>query len=128
MSEKRDKASDVFNKTNYVLGEKKPFAEAFPQIEKLTVDVEETDGFSTVSDCSYGNSTAGEYIDCSNSSCYKGGFRLGAIIREMIDKKSSETETTEFCRGYEGSPKGRRKYGPCDHQFNVKVKILYKAS
>ena len=38
---KRDKASDVFSSTNYAFCSKVSFAEAFPQIKNIRVEVEE---------------------------------------------------------------------------------------
>ncbi|KJS18758.1 MAG: hypothetical protein VR72_21305 [Clostridiaceae bacterium BRH_c20a] len=38
---KRDKASDVFNSTNYAFCSKVSFSEAFPQIKNIRAEVEE---------------------------------------------------------------------------------------
>ena len=76
----RQKASDVFRETNFLLGEKVAFAKAFPSIETLRVEVEE-DGEGVRYEWGrvsvYTQDRAGEYINCSNSLCYNGGFRLG---------------------------------------------------
>lgn len=128
MCDKREKASDVFQKINFVFAEKTTFEKAFPQIEKIKVEVIETG--EGISDWNtkriYDKNSAGEYINCHNNRCYNGGFCLGEIIRGMIYANKTETETTEFCQGYEGSPKGRKKYGNCFNHFKIKVKIEYK--
>jgi len=125
----RQKASDVFRETNFFLGEKVAFAKAFPSIETLRVEVEEDgDGvryeWGRVS--VYTQERSGEYINCSNLLCYNGGFRLGDILRHIVENKLTHHEAFEVCQGYEGSPKGRRKYRSCCNSFKVKVTITYK--
>jgi hypothetical protein len=124
---RRQKASDVFRETNYFIGEKTTFEKAFPEIENIRVTVEEfEDFFSDGRKRFYSKENAGEYIDCSNPICYNGGFSLGSLIRNMVSTRQTELETTKFCQGYEGSPKGRKRYGPCEHRFKVKIEIKYK--
>lgn len=131
---KRMKASDVFQKTEFLLSKKVSFGEAFPEIEDLTVEVEE------ISDLVWGAPAQGgkrvyckerfpgEYVNCSNSRCYDGGFSLGGIIREMVARQATDNESMESCQGYEGSPKGRKRHRDCDHAFKIKVSITYKAA
>ncbi len=124
----RKKASDVFRESNFVFVEKVAFEKAFPEIEDVSVVVEEQgDGVSKwTSTRSYGKSSVGEYIDCSNPLCYNGGFSIGSILREMVRNKDTHKEASEGCRGYEGSPKGRRKYRDCMNYFKIKIDIKYK--
>lgn len=124
----RKKASDVFQKTNYAFAEKTTFEKAFPSIDDINIEVsEDGDGVSEWRSNRYYNKiSAGEFINCSNSLCYNGGFRLGDIIRHMVRNKLTEYETTKSCQGYEGSPKGRKRYGKCYNSFDVKIKIKYK--
>lgn len=126
--EDREKASDVFNKTEFAFAKKTTFENAFPQIEDITVEVVESgDGVREWNAKRiYKKSNIGEYVNCHNSLCYNGGFSLGNIIRHMVRDKKTELETTEFCQGYEGSPKGRRKYRNCMNCFDIKVVIKYK--
>lgn len=125
--EKRQKASDIFRETNYFLAQKTSFERAFPEIEDIRVTVEEFEDFSSVGwKRSFNKSNAGEYIDCRNSRCYGGGFDLGTLLRNMETKGETEYETTEYCRGYHGSPKGRKNYGPCEHRFKIRIEISYK--
>ncbi len=67
----------------------------------------------------------GEYIDCRNSLCYDGGVSVGQMLRDMVEEKKTEAEFSSLCRGYEGSPKGRRKYRNCSNFFEVKIRIEY---
>lgn len=124
----RKKASEVFaKKKEFLAGQKVSFDKAFPMIDDVTVEVKERgkgvflDGISR-----YKKGFIGEYIDCSNSLCYNGGFSIGHILREMIDQKQTDLETSKSCQGYEGSPKGRRRYRICVNSFKIKVHIKYK--
>lgn len=127
--DERQKASDVFRESNLAFAKKVSFDEAFPEIEDLTVEVEESG--HGVSDW-HRKSTyrkqnlPGQYIDCSNPLCYNGGFSIGLILRQMVRNKQTELETSKLCQGNEGSPKGRRIYGKCMNFFEIKVSIKYK--
>jgi len=125
--ENRKKAQDVFNETNFVFATKTTFEKAFPEIEKISVEVTES-GYGVYSNfrtSHYSNHNIAEYINCSNSSCYNGGFSIGTIIREMSYRKETEREGTAICQGNEGSPKGRRIYRKCLNSFEYKIHIVY---
>ena len=126
--QRRQKAADVFRDTAFLLGEKTTFAKAFPRIEDIRVEVAETgDGVPPHrKKCLYGMSTAGEYIDCSNPMCFNGGFCLGQLIRFMVEQRKTDDSLALHCQGYEGSPKGRKKYGPCFNYFEANIHIEYK--
>ncbi|AKI97035.1 hypothetical protein [Kosmotoga pacifica] len=127
--DRRQKASDVFRESKFLYSKKVSFEEAFPEIEDLTVEVEETGhGVSELNrKRTYRKQYfPGEYIDCSNPLCYNGGFSIGSILREMVKKRQTELETLKLCQGHEGSPKGRRIYRKCMNFFKVKVSIKYK--
>ena len=125
------KASDVFREADFIFGKKGTFEEAFPQITDVTVEVtEEGKGFDgrdlTERRRVYSKSDPpGEYADCSNSFCYNGGVGIGSILRTMVYARETHHEDTHFCQGQEGSPKGRRRYGPCFNHFKVKITLLY---
>jgi hypothetical protein len=126
--EDRMKASDVFEKSEYVFFQKASFEDVFPQIEELSVEVEENGkgvktGFNKLI---YTKKYIGEYINCRNPLCYNGGFSIGEILREMVKNKKVDLATTRSCQGYEGSPKGRQRYKPCWNSFTIKVHIKYK--
>jgi len=123
----RKKAQDVFNETNFVFATKTTFEKAFPQIKDISVEITESGvgvyhGHGT---SHYNKHNLGEYINCSNSLCYNGGFSIGTIIREMVYKKEQEREGTAICQGNEGSPKGRRIYRKCLNLFTYKIYIDY---
>jgi len=123
----REKAQDIFNKTNYVFSKKVSFAEAFPEIDKLEINVTEIGtGIMSKKDRSYNEKTISEYINCSNRACYNGGVSLGNIVREMVRNKLADYNGTAICQGYEGSPKGKRNYRPCVNYFEICAKVTYK--
>lgn len=128
-SRKRMKASDVFRDTEFLFGKKGTFTEAFPEIEDLRVTVVESgDGvWGDNREAIYSKAhPPGEYVNCSNPLCYNGGVGLGQLIRNMTYSRTEKWEQEYMsCRGYEGSPKGRRKYGPCFNSFAVKIQITY---
>jgi hypothetical protein len=130
VSDDRQKAQDVFNETDFLFGKKVGFAEAFPMIEEIKIEVkEEGEGVYEGNEVSIYSSKSilpGEYINCRNSLCYNGGFRIGSIIRAMVRERKTDLETSEICQGYEGSPKGKKRYGKCFNMFDVKVHIKYK--
>jgi hypothetical protein len=126
--ETRKKASEVDRERFRPFARKVGFKEAFPEIEDVRVEVAKSGaGIDEWNNHAiYGKEDLGEYIDCSNSLCYDGGFSIGAILRDMVSKKQMDLETSQLCQGNEGSPKGRRIYRKCVNYFKVKVSIKYK--
>ena len=125
---RRDKASDVFGKSELVFSKKGAFGEAFPQIKDLTIEVRQTGKFR------FGREQTrvytkehfpGEFVDCGNPLCYGGGFSVWNLLREMVGDRVVEKEATARCQGHEGSPKGRRKYRDCLNFFTVRAQITY---
>lgn len=129
--ERRQKASDVFANTDFVFGTKTTdFHAAFPEIDTVSVTVtEEGEGIREWSHVRhYDEKRLGEYIDCSNPLCYNGGLRIGQLIRNMGYSKATQLRDEFGCQGYEGTPKGRKNYGPCFNRFGVKIEVKYRDS
>ena len=124
--DRREKASEVFGKANFLFSEKVSFAEAFPEVEQVAVEVNESDAGVGGVTRRFSASSLGEYIDCSNPLCFNGGFSIGRIIWGMVEKRETSQQGSEICQGYEGSPKGRRKYRDCMRFFKWEVEIQYK--
>lgn len=126
------KASDIFNETDYVLSKKVGFEEAFPQIKDFVIEVSEYEdamwGKEVRTRMYAKNEPPGEFVDCSNPVCYSGGVSIGDVLRSMVRNKVADETATRKCRGYEGSPKGRKRYRSCMHSFTVKVSLQYKTS
>lgn len=122
----RMKASDVYAKSYNPFVPKTDFEGAFPNIESITVDVTEIEEYGNEHDRKYSKGNFGQYINCSNTQCYNGGFSIGDAIGSLYFKKLTEGEGEADCQGYEGSPKGKRKGDPCEHKFRYKINIVYK--
>lgn len=118
------------NTTRPFLGKEVPFHEAYPNVEQLTLDIEQHGEIESEwqRTQSFNQANLPSVIPCSNSRCQQGGFSLKTLIYFMIESKKTEKEETIFCEGHEGSPKGRRKGDPCDNYIKLKVKIWYKNS
>jgi hypothetical protein len=125
----RQKASDLFRESTPMFGTKGTLAEVYPQIKDIIVEVQES-GYGVDSWNSNRTYTKdffpGEFIDCSNPSCFGGGFQLGSYLRRMVTEGNTELEDSKSCRGNEGSPKGRRIYRSCINTFEFKIKIQYE--
>jgi hypothetical protein len=128
-SRDRQKASDIFKNTDYVFSTKVSFDEAFPMIEDIKVVVEHRGhyGVHEWNRVQHYGKNIGEYVECTNSICYNGGFSVGNLVRIMVASKQTHLEKLEFCQGYEGSPKGKRRYRSCTNSFNVTIDIKYKS-
>lgn len=124
----RKKASDIFRETEYVFSQKASFKDAFPNIKNLEIRAKEVGGGpgrmppTSVYDM---QRLPGEYIDCSNPICYGGGFSIGGILREMTREGKTDYNGTKVCKGYEGSPKGRKRYRSCSTFWEVEVNLEY---
>jgi hypothetical protein len=126
----RQKAWDVFDNTQFAFATKGKFSEAFPTIAEAGIVVEETDFGEPLRTHHYSTKVGGigEFVNCSNSMCYNGGVNVAEVLRHMVREGLTEYETQRHpCQGYEGSPKGRKKYRTCGHGFKVTAKITYKA-
>lgn len=122
--EKRKKALDIFRESEYVFA-KCGFDEAFPEIAELRINVQELRYNVEVYSRQYGRNIS-EFVNCNNRLCYNGGFSIGDILRQMVAEKEAEKDVTVFCQGYEGSPKGMRRYRNCMHRFKVHIDVKYK--
>lgn len=122
------KAQDVFNQTKWVFGTTTDFGAVFPEIRDVSVRVVEygDDLHHGRSERTYTRRDIGEYINCHNPRCYNGGFRVGEMLRQMVAARQADSEHLRYCQGYEGSPKGRKNYGPCDNRFEIAIHIDFE--
>jgi len=128
------KRSDVEAQTNYFIPRVvTTFEKAYPTVESIRVEIRPSgEGFEPFRGQTehldvYTEKSIPAIIDCRNPRCYGGGLNLDYLIRcVVVEAQRTEYETTEYCRGYEGSPKGRRKYGDCDTIFRLRVNVTYK--
>lgn len=132
----RKGAQDLLNEANLMFATKCSFDEAFPQIATIRIDYVEVgegvNGWGTREGEDVGRviltdkNQIGEYLRCRNRLCYGGGFAVGNLIRDMVYKKETEREGLETCGGYEGSPKGHKRYRDCMNYFKFKIAITYR--
>jgi hypothetical protein len=113
----REKLSDAYRDGRQFLVPRVPFAEAYPEIESIRVEV---------AGAVYDERRVPAVMDCPNPRCYRGGVQIDQIIRMMVLDRQTEKDGVELCVGYLGSPKGRRQYGPCLERFPVRVSIRYR--
>ncbi|MBN1439724.1 MAG: hypothetical protein JW929_09965 [Anaerolineales bacterium] len=127
----REKSSELFERATYPLAKKVSFREAFPEIEKIYIEVLEYENVISENGLTqrYDIDTfPGEFIDCSNRYCFRGGISLGQIIRSMVSSKKTLEEDRIGCKGNETSPKGKKIYQKCLHSFKYSIKIEYKTT
>jgi len=128
-------ASDIYHETEHFFESKASFEKTFPQIEQISIEVVETEENEHIDFNDFDKirnryrytkeSLIGEFIDCRNPKCQKGGLLFGGNLFKMIDEKLTEFQGTENCRGYEASSKDSKRRNDCCHQFHFKVKIKY---
>jgi hypothetical protein len=125
----RPKLTELFaNTTSPFRGSRAPFSEVFPDFAQLEVVVAEQHflwGRRLERKYTLEN-PPGEDFDCSNQFCYGGGFSICDILRRVHRERLTQFETYVSCSGYEGSPKGRRKYKDCVQYTKVTVKAKYR--
>ncbi len=134
MAQRHMKLSDVEAQTVYPFRTPaETFVDAYPTVKSIGVEVcaigEGFEPFRNMTEWVevYTESNMRSKLDCRNPRCFGGGLDIDYLIRwSVVEAKRTEFETTVRCRGYEGSPKGRRNDGPCDTYFMVKVNVVYK--
>jgi hypothetical protein len=128
------KLSDVEGQKTYPFrGPATSFEKAYPMIESLRLEVrpcgEGVEPFRGEREWLeiYTERRIVAILDCRNPRCHGGGLDLDRLLRwGIVEPKLTEYERTVHCSGFEGTPKGRRKDGPCDTYFKVKASVKYK--
>ena len=93
LGKSRQKASDIFQETSFFIAKKSGFDQAFPQIASLSGTVEDNrDDISDWRRVRQISQDTGEYFDCSNPPCYKGGFSVGDILRGIVASGAKHKE------------------------------------
>jgi hypothetical protein len=125
--EKR-KAGKLVNERTPILQRKSTYATTLPTIEDIFVEVTEHGSgvFEMPFTRTYIKLNVCDHINCSDPNCYNGGFSLGNLIREMVDKKQTHLEKNEICQGYQGISPGKREFKKCLNFFEVRITIKYK--
>ena len=105
-----------------LFGSNTTFTKAYPQIEDITVEVEER-GKGVNSSNRKRRYTKehfpGDFVRCSSPVCSRQGFFLGFYINSMLLEKRTELEKMDLCRGSESPHRG------CPNTFKFKIAIKY---
>jgi hypothetical protein len=112
----------------FLAGEAATFADAFPTIANITVEVVRGEYYSAGKPVTerYTERTVRPRIACPNPCCRQGGLDIGRLIQYMVWGAETKKELVEFCSGHEGSPNGRRIGRPCDNSWTVTITIAYR--
>lgn len=115
--------------TRPFLGTVSSFAEAYPNVRTLRVEAIEHGEVRNEWQRrnTYSETDLPSQIPCSNPHCKQGGFDLNTTFLFLTHDNKTQYETTLYCPGHEGSPKGRRKGDACFNYLEVKVEVIYKA-
>jgi hypothetical protein len=125
--DRRPKAQDRFERSRPRCGAQASLEEAYPDIEDLTLEVEEYAFSPTASRRTYTKQHfPGEFVDCTTRLCSSGGFCVGGMLRQAVRARKAYVEDAILCGGYEGHPKGKGKHRTCSHSFKAKLWIQYK--
>lgn len=121
----KKKASDYFNNSTLLLGQKVNFETAYPTIEKLVVKVTEYKDFWKKNDGFYPytkvltEKSFSEFVDCTSNNCDGGGFNINKILYEIVEKGETEVNASANCIGH-------IKTQRCMHTFEYSIKVTYK--
>lgn len=129
--EERQNASDLLRGSDLYFGHEVAFTEVFPQIANLRIQVDQVEAIwgqprSPGPHVFSMDRQPGEVVDCQDPRCYGGGLQLGELLRDVVRQKRTELETSKRCCGYEGSPKGQRRYRNCLTLFKVRIQLTYR--
>jgi hypothetical protein len=118
----------VASTTRPFLGEYTTFAKAFPSVRDVRICGEQFGDMDSemqrhISSSGLNPATT---IRCSNRRCQQGGYQIEHLIRSMIDQRQSQFSTTIHCDGHEGTPKGRRKGGPCLNYAKLTITLTFE--
>ena len=121
----KKKASDYYNNSTPFLGQKVSFENAYPNVEKLIVEVSEFEDFWKKNDGFYPykrvftEKNFSEFVDCNSSSCDGGGFNINKILRSMVERGETDVKDSINCIGH-------IKTKRCMHTFEYSIKVTYK--
>lgn len=131
MAETHQKLSDLHARSGGRFGKFALLEEVYPQVAALRYEVSPRGLGGNKPDSDAGVSVFTEQtlppvIDCPNPICFGGGFHTQPILDRAVRSRLAEVTGREPCQGYEGSPKGRRRYRTCLNSWQVNLRITYK--
>jgi len=125
---RREKLSDIYGTVYAQNGQQIPFAKLYPEIDDLSIEIEEVGGrpLGSGGRVQLSKTTYSIVHDCPNPQCALGGIRIDPLVSQMVHARKTANQLELKCVGYEGSPKGARFYGCCDIRFKVNIAMRYK--
>ena len=101
MIKKRHTAQDTVNEGGFLFGQPTTFEKSFPQIEDIKIKgIEEGYGVDQwINPRYFGKESIGQYINCRNPFCQRGGFEIGFDIWEMVRNKETYRKKDIFVEG-----------------------------
>jgi hypothetical protein len=99
------------------------FEGAFPNIEAIEIEVEETDMVETQKTRYYTIEDIRGREPCTNPPCTNKGVRLDRLVGQMTSNDQTHAEFSEMCKGAEKIGNDSRT---CPHRFQVEIDIEYK--
>lgn len=111
---------DIFKARGATADIRVPFAEAFPEIERVQVDLEETgEGNRGLGLRRFEKRSVREFINCSNQSCAGIGLSLGELLRDMANRRQARARIEKSCES-------QIENGcPCPNRFALDVSVTY---
>lgn len=110
--------------TRPFIGENTTFAKAFPKIKSLILEGTHRGDYSREWQLSvHYSGELPRVVPCVNPRCVQGGYDFGAYIFSFSGKGAVTHESTMYCNGHEGSPKGRVKGESCMNSLTYKLTI-----
>jgi hypothetical protein len=126
---KREKWSDILRQPVDPLRPRTTWRDVKPQIDRMRLEVRQGEGI-----CAEGaepeviteTSAYRRYVDCRNPMCVRGGVGIAEVIGQAVAEGRTTISESPMCCGYEGSPKGARRYKGCLFRFIVRGTVSYK--
>lgn len=126
---KREKWSDVLRQPPDPLRARTTWGDARPQIERMRLEVRQGKGIlaeRAEPELITETSSYRQYVDCRNKMCVRGGVHIADIVGRAVVTGQPVIDESAYCCGYEGSPKGSKRYKGCLFRFIVQGTTTYR--
>jgi hypothetical protein len=117
--EKKITKQHLLERGEYVFASRlKPFDEAFPDIDDISVEYSELSLTKTHRTGCWSKGSLMEYVPCGESGCRAGGYAIGSSIHEM---RSERTTVKKFFLRCPGTVDGQA----CPRRLSCTITITY---
>lgn len=116
--------------TKFLKGKPASFHEVYPTVKSLQlIGVQEGNlGRESLKNINYTESSIPAMIKCGNLRCQQGGYEIQNLLDTLVLSQETLFEETYYCKGHEGSPKGRRKDESCMNSIKFTLQIQYHST